>query len=89
MQLLIELPDDIAEELSREEPDLAHQILEGFAIEAYRQGRLTGLQVRRLLHMETRFDLERLLQREHIAHAFTDDEVEQEFQASHRVGLQH
>jgi hypothetical protein len=89
MQVLIELPDDIAEELGREGPDLAHQILEGFAIEAYRQDRLTGLQVRRLLHLETQFDLERLLQREHIAHSFTDDEVGHEFQASHRIGLQH
>ena len=78
MQVTIELPDDIADELSREDPDIAHRILEGFALEAYRQGQLTGHQVRRLLHLETRFDLERLLQRAHVPHEYADDEVEHE-----------
>ena len=77
MQVTIEVPDDIADELSREDPEIAHRILEGFAVDAYRQGQLTGHQVRRLLHLETRFDLERLLMRAQVPHQTTDDEVEE------------
>jgi hypothetical protein len=83
MQLLIDIPDEIAEELSQEEPNLAHRILEGFAVDGYRQGSLTGLQVRRILSLETRFDLERLLQRARIIHQTMDDEVEEEIHGHH------
>lgn len=50
MVVTIELPDDIARSLATESaPDLARQILEGFALEGYREERFTQKQVGELL----------------------------------------
>jgi hypothetical protein len=48
----IYLPDDIAVQYQRDE--LAHCVLEDFAVQEYAQGRLTLLQLRQLLGLQSR-----------------------------------
>ena len=53
MQLAIELPEDIAEDLRAKWKDLPRHALEAIALEGYRSGALTESQVRRVLGFET------------------------------------
>ena len=41
MQVAIELPDDLADEIRKTSGDVARRVLEGFAIDSYRSGKLT------------------------------------------------
>src|SRR5216684_3200536 len=61
MQVTIDLPDDISEALRGQGQDLPQQALEALAIEGYRAGALTESQVRRLLGLDSRFDVHAIL----------------------------
>jgi hypothetical protein len=63
MQITVELPDSLVDQLRSNTTDLARRLLESFAIEGYRSGTLTGKQVRELLGLRSRFDLDPFLKR--------------------------
>ncbi len=56
MQVTVQLPDDLGQHANP-----AREALEAFAIEGYRSGVLTALQVRELLGFETRYELDGFL----------------------------
>ena len=51
MNVAVELPDDIAQQLETAWPDMPRRVLEAIAVEGYRSGALTRGQVQRLLHL--------------------------------------
>ncbi len=57
MQITLELPDEIAGELE----DLPRALLESFALEGYRSGKLTEGQVRKILGYGTRMQVDEFL----------------------------
>jgi hypothetical protein len=57
MQIMIEIPDDLATALVAPGSDAARVALEALALEAYRERRLTGFQLRTLLGIPSRFEL--------------------------------
>jgi hypothetical protein len=57
MQVTIELPDTIAQQLQQQWQDLPRCVLEGLALKGYCARVLTTEEVRRLLEFETRFDV--------------------------------
>ncbi len=57
MQITLELPDEIAGELK----DLPRALLESFALEGYRSGKLTEGQVRKILGYGTRMQVDEFL----------------------------
>jgi hypothetical protein len=61
MQVKLDLPCDISALVEGRWPDLPRQALEALAVEAYRTGTLPEGQVRRLLRLETRFEVHALL----------------------------
>ncbi|HEV1288270.1 MAG TPA: UPF0175 family protein, partial [Bryobacteraceae bacterium] len=56
MQIIVTIPDDLAQH-----PDPAREALEAFAIEGYRSGALSAYQTRLLLGFETREQLDGFL----------------------------
>jgi Uncharacterised protein family (UPF0175) len=56
MQIIVTLPDDLAQH-----PDPAREALEAFAIEGYRSGALSAYQTRQLLGFETRYEFDGFL----------------------------
>jgi len=66
MQILLELPEDIAEGLESRWKDLPRAALESLALEAYRSHALTAAQVRRLLGFETRMQVDAFLKEHEI-----------------------
>ena len=66
MQIMLELPEDIAEGLKSKWNDLARAALESLALEAYRSHALTAARLRRLLAFETRMEVDAFLKKHEI-----------------------
>src|SRR5258708_31497185 len=67
MKVSIDLPEDVSAALSGRWDDVPRRSLEAIAVEGYRTGALTETQVRRLLQVETRFQVHALLKEHHVS----------------------
>lgn len=65
MRVTITLPDDLAAALLPPGEEPARAALEAIGLEAYRQRRITGYQLRLLLGIESRYELDGFL-KEHL-----------------------
>lgn len=70
MQIMLDLPEDIAQRLESKWKDLPRVALESLAVEAYRSQALTAAQLRRLLGFATRMQVDEFL-KEHEIYEFT------------------
>lgn len=61
MQVIVEIPDGIAERLVPEGVDLARTMLEDRTAQAYREGRLNTAQLREALGFTSRFEVDPFL----------------------------
>jgi chromosome segregation and condensation protein ScpB len=77
MQITLDLPEDIVQELRSKWKDLSRAALESLALEAYRSHTLTAAQFRRLLGFETRMQVDAFL-KEHEVYDFTAADFEQD-----------
>ena len=77
MQITLEIPDDLAPPLLPPGRNPAHVALEAMALEAYRERRLTGYQLRSLLGIQSRYELDGFL-KEHRVEKYTCDDFEQD-----------
>jgi hypothetical protein len=77
MQITLELPEDIVQELRSKWKDLPRVALESLALEAYRSHVLTTAQLRRLLGFETRMQVDAFL-KEHEVYDFGAADFEQD-----------
>jgi hypothetical protein len=85
LQVTIDLPTDVAEQLRLTWGDVSRHILETIAVEGYRTGQLTTLQVRKLLGYQTPMELDELLKRANLDRIPDVQELEQDFEASRRA----
>ena len=81
MQITIELPDDIANQLQLQPANISRRILELIAADNYRQGRIGAAQVRRMLNFSSRWETYEFLKREKAYLPYTEDDLEQDAQA--------
>ena len=66
MLLTLAIPDEFVERLNADGGDAARRVLESFAVEEYRLGRLSGADLLRLLGFETRNDLDGFLKKREV-----------------------
>jgi hypothetical protein len=66
MTVTIQLPADISAALGERWDDVPRRALEAIAIEGYRTGALSEGQVRRVLGLETRFQVHAMLKEHHV-----------------------
>jgi hypothetical protein len=66
MQITIEIPDDLAATLSASGQDPARAALEAIALEAYRQRRVSGYQLRMLLGISSGYELDGFLKQRRV-----------------------
>jgi hypothetical protein len=78
MQITLDLPDDVAALLAPAGQDLARAALEAFGLEAYRQRRISGYQLRRLLGIASRYQLDGFL-KEHQVEKYTAEDFEHDW----------
>ena len=58
MDVTVQIPDDLGKRLAASGDDLSRRALEGFALEEYKAGHITRVELRRLLGLETRYELD-------------------------------
>jgi hypothetical protein len=75
MFVTINIPDDLAAALFPASQEPARVALEAIGLEAYRQRRITGYQLRILLGIESRFELDGFL-KEHKVSDYTVEDFE-------------
>jgi len=61
MNVTVEIPDELAGEMSVAGADLSRRVLETIALEEYNAERISKAQLRRALGFETRFELDDFL----------------------------
>lgn len=83
MEVTISLPEDISESLQARWGNVPRHAQEAIAVEGYRTCALTETQVRRLLGLETRFEVHGLLKEHRVPLHYTQDYLEEDL-ASHR-----
>ena len=87
MQVTLDLPDDISAALEDRWPDLPRQALAAIAVEGYRTGALTESQVRRLLGLDTRFEVHALLKEHGVPLRYTEADFEDDLAAHRELGI--
>jgi predicted HTH domain antitoxin len=86
MNLILNIPDDLAERLSAGGA-IERQALEALAVEAYRSGRLNKADLRRLLGFGTRAMLDGFLKGRGVFEPYAEADLERDRQDLQRVGF--
>lgn len=84
MNLIVEIPDDIAGRLSG---DLSRRALEAFSLEEYKSGHITKPELRRLLGINTRYELDGFLKAHEVWVDYTVEDFRRELQDLKRLGF--
>jgi hypothetical protein len=85
MQVAIELPEDIGEELRAKWQDFPRQVLESVALEGYRSGALTAAQVRQLLGFKSRMEVDPFLKEHGVFLEYTLDDLDRDRKAHRQL----
>ena len=79
MQITVNVPDDLAAPLLPAGEDPARAALQALALQAFRERRLTGYQLRTLLGISSRYELDGFL-KEHAIEKYTAEDFEQDLE---------
>jgi hypothetical protein len=86
MDLVLHIPDDVAAQLSAS-GDVERQALEGLALESLRAGRLTKSELRRLLGIPSRLQLDAFLKAHDVFEPYTVEDLDRERATFRRLGF--
>ena len=87
MKVTIDLPEDVSTALRGRWDDVPRRSLETIAVEGYRIGALTETQVRRLLQLETRFQVHALLKEHRVPLRYTEVDFEDDLRVHRELGV--
>jgi hypothetical protein len=87
MNVNVQIPDDLAKRLAASGDDLSRRALEGFALEEYKAGRITKAELRRLLGLETRYELDGFLKVHGVVADVTIDDLRRDLGDLESLGL--
>ena len=85
MRISLDIPDDLVQRLAEEGTDLSRAALEALAIDAYRMNRITGLQLRTILNIPSRYDLDGFLKHHGVPLDYTIEDLEQDRKTLERL----
>src|SRR5215472_14314292 len=78
MEITVIIPDELARQIIPEGLDPSRQALEDMAVEAYRAHRLTGAQLRRVLGIPSRYELDAFLKKRGVWLEYTLEDFRRE-----------
>ena len=87
MNVIMEIPDDLAQRLSADGGDLSRRALEALAADEYKHDRLTKPELQRLLGIETSFQLDEFLRAHDVWIEYTPEDAERERRGLERLGF--
>ena len=77
MELVVQIPDTVVATLPSQNGDLARDLLESYALEGYKSGKLTAYQVQELLGLETGMEVDAFLKAHRVALEITLEDLEE------------
>jgi hypothetical protein len=86
MTITLPIPDELVARLA-EAGDVARRALEAFALAEYQAGRLTRFELRQLLGIETRYELDGFLKAHEVFEDYSLADLERDKQTLDRLGL--
>jgi len=87
MNVIVPIPDDLAERLSAGQDDLPRRALEAFGLEEFRAGRLTLAELRRLLGFASRVALDGFLKSHGDFEDYTLEDFDQDVRDLEKAGF--
>jgi hypothetical protein len=87
MNLTVEIPDDLAGQLTATGGDLSRRALEAFGLQEYKSGHLTEDALRRVLGFTTRYQLDGFLKAHEVWIDYTVEDFRREVDSLKRLGL--
>lgn len=81
MDVQLQIPDDVARAIQKEQPDLSRAALEALALEGYRGERLSEAQVRRMLGFKTRMQVHAFLKAHNVYLNYSIHELENDLES--------
>ena len=86
-QVTLEIPEELTAALSGAGGDLARTLLETLALEAYRERKLSTGQLRRLLGLESRYELDGFLKAHRVWLDYGVEDLERDRETHRKLGL--
>lgn len=83
-QVLVDIPEDLVSGFGDRGADLARVALESMVIEAIRQDRISVAQGRRILGIESRFEMDGFLKAHDVILPYSIEEIRKEVESSRR-----
>ena len=82
MRVHLEIPEDLAKQLAPDPNDLTRAAIEAVALEGIRSGKLTVAQARRLLDLQSRYEMDSFLKMHSVFLDLTLDDVRRDSDAA-------
>ena len=80
MQITIEVPEEIGQQLQQSWQNLPQKLLEVLALEAYKSGIMTSAQIQDLLHLSSRWETEAFLKDSRVDLDYTEKDLEEDME---------
>jgi len=87
MDVRLEIPDDLGQRLAASGEDLSRRALEAFALEEYKTRRISKAELRRLLGIDTRYELDGFLKAHGVWMDYTIDDLRRDVATLQRLGF--
>ena len=87
MDVRLEIPDDLGQRLAASGEDLSRRVLEAFALEEYKTRRISKAELRRLLGIDTRYELDGFLKTHGVWMEYTIDDLRRDVATLQRLGF--
>jgi Uncharacterised protein family (UPF0175) len=85
MQIILTIPDDIAQQLADTPDQLARRALESLVVAAYRSRQLSAAEVQRILNLPSRLATDAFLKAHEAYLPYTEADLDQDLQAIDQV----
>lgn len=85
VRISLDIPDDMVQQLAEKGQDLSRAALEALAIDAYRMNRITGLQLRTLLNIPSRHELDGFLKHHGVPLEYTIEDFDRDRETLDRL----
>ena len=86
-QVTLEIPEELSSALATPGLELSRSVVEALALEAYREHKLSSVQLRRLLGIETRYELDGFLKAHEVWLEYGVEDLERDQATHRRLGL--
>jgi len=87
MELTVQIPDDLARNMSASGGDLSRRALEALALEEFKSGHITKPELRRLLGFGTRYRLDGFLKSHGVYEDYTMEDFDRDRDALKQLGF--